>query len=69
MVAIIERVRGISNEAADYLVSQKENPEYNWRGDTLVSLMVWFETPQSHLYWENISRALGEFNDKGKEND
>ncbi len=69
MLSLIERVRAINPEAAEFLEKNKENPEYTWGGDSLLSLMVWFKTPQNHLYWENISRSLGEFDTKGKEND
>jgi len=60
MLDLIEKVRAINQEAAEFLEQNKENPNYNWSSGTLISTMVWFETPQKHRYWENISRSLGE---------
>lgn len=57
---IIDKVREVNPEAADYLEETKnDNKDYSWDQDTLLGLMIWDETPQGHKYWQLISEKLG----------
>ena len=59
MNELIEQVRTIDVEAAEFLETQLGNFNYEWTNcPSLSALMLWENTPQGWEYWSNINRQL-----------
>jgi hypothetical protein len=57
-LALIERVRAIDPEAAEYLEGPCRDLDDFEPGWDLMAVMVWSDTPQGHEYWCNICDLL-----------
>jgi len=72
MKTLLEKVRAIDKDAADYIESEvlprwKAIPESMEKvlrmsiSDQLSTFMIWSETPQKNPYWRNIYLKLKRF--------
>ncbi len=63
---IIEEVAKLDADAAQYLIDNVDNYQFNfmdarigYRFDlNLTQVMVWEDTPQGHVFWQEIDRRI-----------
>lgn len=58
---IIDKVREVNPEAADFLETQIDNPSYNFNETRLHNIMTFKDTPQGFDYWDDICEQIGDW--------
>lgn len=65
---IIEEVAKLDADAAQYLRDNVDNFQFAFREDAysgyrfdlnLDQVMVWNDTPQGHVFWQELNRRIG----------
>ena len=61
-IELIDRVRKIDGEAADYLETEAKELRDFKESDQLTECFYWDESEQGFDYWDEIADKLGEWN-------